>query len=205
MTGRTPGGTLQRKAQPSRAERHRSQPWRGGWPERPNGSQLSYWPTNSRAPAPKNRSAQRSWAARLGDSFYFAKCEIVESLLRRGARGYSKKRSLSARWRKLAKQLMVVWPISYSSSRARVPLGTRKLGFSLNYSRKLRPQKQRFVCLFSYSRLVETGGRRHPRRKAGAARHTKAGICSDKPAGVSRETTPQNYELCPRALGNHIR
>ena len=40
MTGRTPGGTLQRKAQPSRAERHRSQPWRGGWPERPNGSQL---------------------------------------------------------------------------------------------------------------------------------------------------------------------
>jgi hypothetical protein len=40
ITGRTPGGTLQRKAQPSRAERHRSQPWRGGWPERPNGSQL---------------------------------------------------------------------------------------------------------------------------------------------------------------------
>ena len=29
------------------------------------------------------------------------------------------KRSLSARWRKSAKQLLVVWPISYSSSRAR--------------------------------------------------------------------------------------
>ncbi len=40
MTGRTPGGTLQSKLQSSGAERHRSQPWRGGWPERPNGSQL---------------------------------------------------------------------------------------------------------------------------------------------------------------------
>ena len=30
-------------------------------------------------------SAPRSLSARLGDSFYFAKCEIVESLLRRGA------------------------------------------------------------------------------------------------------------------------
>ena len=32
---------------------------------------------------------KRSLAARLDDSFYFAKCEIVESLLRRGARGFS--------------------------------------------------------------------------------------------------------------------
>ncbi len=39
----------------------------------------------SRAPDPKNCPAQRSRAARLGDSFYFAKCEIVKSLLRRGA------------------------------------------------------------------------------------------------------------------------
>ena len=36
---------------------------------------------------PKNCSAQQLLAARLGDSFYFAKSEIVESLLRRGARG----------------------------------------------------------------------------------------------------------------------
>ena len=85
ITGRTPGGNA------TSPDEGRSQPWGGGWPERPYGSQLSYWPTNSRAPAPKNRSAQRSWAARLGDSFYFAKCEIVESLLRRGARGYSQK------------------------------------------------------------------------------------------------------------------
>ena len=34
-----------------------------------------------------NSSAPQSLSARLGDSFYFAKCEIVESLLRRGARG----------------------------------------------------------------------------------------------------------------------
>ena len=32
--------------------------------------------------------------ARLGDSFYFAKCEIVESLLRRGARGFLYRQSL---------------------------------------------------------------------------------------------------------------
>ncbi len=36
---------------------------------------------------PRNYSAQRSLSARLGDSFYFAECEIGESLLRRGARG----------------------------------------------------------------------------------------------------------------------
>ncbi len=44
----------------------------------------------SRAPGPKNFPppcyARRSLSARLGDSFYFAKSEIVESLLRRGAR-----------------------------------------------------------------------------------------------------------------------
>ena len=32
------------------------------------------------------RARKRALSARLGDSFYFAKCEIVESLLRRGAR-----------------------------------------------------------------------------------------------------------------------
>ncbi len=37
-------------------------------------------------PSPKKNLAPRSLTARLGDSFYFAKCEIVESLLRRGAR-----------------------------------------------------------------------------------------------------------------------
>ena len=37
----------------------------------------------SRAPGPKKRSL----SARLGDSFYFAVSKIVESLLRRGARG----------------------------------------------------------------------------------------------------------------------
>ncbi len=36
---------------------------------------------------PRNYSAQRSLSARLGDSFYFAVSKIVESLLRRGARG----------------------------------------------------------------------------------------------------------------------
>ena len=44
-SGQPTVGTLQRKAQPSRAERHRSQPWGGGWSERPKGPQLSYWPT----------------------------------------------------------------------------------------------------------------------------------------------------------------
>ena len=44
----------------------------------------------SRAPEPKNCPAQRSRAAHLGDSFYFAKCEIVESLLRRGARWFER-------------------------------------------------------------------------------------------------------------------
>ncbi len=42
-------------------------------------------------PTRKNCSAkQQAQAARLGDSFYFAKCEIVESLLRRGARWFER-------------------------------------------------------------------------------------------------------------------
>ncbi len=45
-------------------------------------SQFLYLPTYSRLPGPR----QRALSARLGDSFYFARCEIVESLLRRGAR-----------------------------------------------------------------------------------------------------------------------
>ena len=35
------------------------------------------------------RLQKQSLSARLGDSFYFAKCKIVESLLRRGARDFS--------------------------------------------------------------------------------------------------------------------
>ncbi len=58
ITGRTPGGNA------TSPDERRDQPWGGGWPERPNGSQLSYWPTNSRAPDPK----QRSLTARLGKS-----------------------------------------------------------------------------------------------------------------------------------------
>ncbi len=54
---------------------------------------------------PKNCSTQWSLTARLGDSFYFAVSKIVESLLRRGARGFSTNYSPSARWRKLAEQL----------------------------------------------------------------------------------------------------
>ena len=54
--------------------------WR--WLARPYGSQFPNRQTNSRLPSPK----QRAQTARLDDSFYFAKCEIVESLLRRGAR-----------------------------------------------------------------------------------------------------------------------
>ena len=80
------------------------------------------------------------------------------------------------------------------SSSGAVPLGTRKLGFSLNYSRKLRPQKLHFACLLSYSRLVETGGRRHPRRRAATfATLTRAA------AGVSRETAPSLPLLRPRS------
>ncbi len=40
-------------------------------------------------PSPKKNLARRSLSARLGDSFYFAISKIVESLLRRGARGFS--------------------------------------------------------------------------------------------------------------------
>ena len=47
---------------------------------------------HSRAPGPK----QRAQAARLGDSFYFAKSKIVESLLRRGARGELSRRARTA-------------------------------------------------------------------------------------------------------------
>ncbi len=60
---------------------------RPGWRRRarPTGPQLLYLhPTPG--PGPKNVFAPRSLTARLGDSFYFAKCKIVESLLRRGAR-----------------------------------------------------------------------------------------------------------------------
>ncbi len=39
---------------------------------------------------PRNYSTKlQALSARLGDSFYFARCEIVESLLRRGARDFS--------------------------------------------------------------------------------------------------------------------
>ena len=57
-------GALQRKAQPSSAERTEPRP---GWRRlaRPKGSQLSYWPPNSRAPDSKNYSAHghrpRAW------------------------------------------------------------------------------------------------------------------------------------------------
>ncbi len=44
---------------------------------------------NSPTGQQKNYSAPRSLTARLGDSFYFAVSKIVESLLRRGARGRS--------------------------------------------------------------------------------------------------------------------
>ncbi len=47
---------------------------------------------HSRAPGPK----QRAQTARLGDSYYFAKSEIVESLLRRGARGELSRRAGTA-------------------------------------------------------------------------------------------------------------
>ena len=42
-----------------------------------------------------------------------------------GRADFSVSHSLSARWRESIKQLLVVWAISYSSSRARVPSGTR--------------------------------------------------------------------------------
>ena len=62
-----------------------------GWRRlaRPYGSQLSYWPTNSRPPGPKNCSKkQQALAARLGKSFRFnSSLKRCISLLRRGARG----------------------------------------------------------------------------------------------------------------------
>ncbi len=59
---------------------------------------------------PRNYSAPLSLTARLGDSFYFAISEIVESLLRRGAHpsgvllASRLQPALSARWRKSIKQ-----------------------------------------------------------------------------------------------------
>jgi hypothetical protein len=58
--------------------------WR--WLAHSCGVQISCLQPNSQVPDPKNCSVQRLLAAHLGDSFYFAKCEIIESLLRRGAR-----------------------------------------------------------------------------------------------------------------------
>ncbi len=62
------------------------------------------------------------------------------------------------------------------------------------FSKKVRTCSVRNSArtLSAHCRLVETGGRRHPRRKAGAARHAKTGICSDKPAGVGRKTAIHN-------------
>jgi hypothetical protein len=60
----------------------------------------------------------------------------------------------------------------------------------------------------AYSRLVETGGRRHPRRKAGAARHAKTGACFDNyrraadPKASSQTSFPPHGH-CPRALAIH--
>ncbi len=59
---------------------------RGGGGARPTGPQLLYLRLNSRARSEKRLCPTVSDRA-PGDSFYFAKSEIVESLLRRGARG----------------------------------------------------------------------------------------------------------------------
>ena len=48
---------------------------------------LKAWRAGAARHANRTCRAQFAWTARLGDSFYFARCEIVESLLRRGARG----------------------------------------------------------------------------------------------------------------------
>jgi hypothetical protein len=64
-------------------------PWRASRPPSAGSATRTARGYTRRAAAPENYSAPQSLPARLGDSFYFAECEIVESLLRRGARGFS--------------------------------------------------------------------------------------------------------------------
>ena len=54
---------------------------------------LKAWRAGAARHANRPCRAQFAWTARLGDSFYFAQCEIVESLLRRGARGELSRRA----------------------------------------------------------------------------------------------------------------
>ncbi len=60
-----------------------------------------------------------------------------------------------------------------------------------------RPLSARF---FPHCRLEETGGRRHPRRKAGAARHSKTGACFDN---YRRAADPENYSA-PQSLSARL-
>ncbi len=67
-------------------------------------------------------------------------------------------------------------PVGVPSGTDRAGDSANRDGFSQTSSSETRPGSPH-------------GGRRYPARQAGAARHSKTGICSDKSAGGGRETS----------------
>ena len=103
--------------------------------------------------------------------------------------------TLSARWRKSIKQLLVVWSISYSSSRARGPY----------LPQPYLSARQRFILHSAHAEVAESLFRR------GARGFERTGL---KPAGLRlrRGGAPkgrfighpaEKSQLCPRALAIH--
>ena len=153
-------------------------------------SQLVNRPTNSRPSGPK----QQSLTARLGDSFYFAISKIVESLLRRGARGFSLHFATQTQQKPLwGRSARESW--SWLGNRRELPL-RRAGGASRHSVLAIRPRKQSLAArlgdsfYFAISKIVESLLRRGARdfslhfatqtqqkplwgrRAGGAARHS---------------------------------
>ncbi len=125
---------------------------------------------------------------------YFAVSKIVESLLRRAGLEGTALRG----WRLTkAERTPAKHPTGAPDP---VPLGTRRLGFSRNYSRKLRPEKQVPDTCSTFSHLTTSRDLRSresppPRAARGAARHAKAGFFSAK----LRWRRPEK-RLCPTVI-----
>ncbi len=154
---------------------------------------------------PRNYSAQRSLSARLGDSCYFARCEIVKSLLRRGARCRSALESWSWLGNKLrlpcagggptkAKITPAKHPTGAPGGRCLPALGIGHSGEKTVFVRapgkffRFNSSLKRSISLFRRGARGLEGtalrGQRSLRRTGGASRHP-AGACRERKQSLS--------------------